>query len=180
MVAYITDLKEKVKKLENSELKGALLSYLDMREMIYSMLEKVPEEKLGYKPADKPEVHTLRECFAELARVELSRIKGFKTGINQHGAGHEALSDEPTKQEILDALKKMDVDLVDLITSPDFDPNKQMVRQNRKGEALGKTKILWSLWGMRNHENMHLGMIRRDLDAIGVQPSEEYVKYWYG
>jgi len=180
MDTYIHDLKKRAHALPHSEVQGFLGSFLDLREMVYAMLRDIPEEKLDYKPNTEPETADLRECFAELIRVEASLVKGLETGKRQMGGGRDAISKKPTKEELLRAFHDIDMKLFAIITDKNFLPDKEIPWINNDGTVRSQWKAMWHLWGLRNHENLHLGMIRRDIDAIKVKPPTEYTRYWYG
>jgi hypothetical protein len=180
MVDYVRELLEKTGSLPEGEIKGFLRSYLPLREMVYAMLMVVSEEKLDYKPADKEDVADLRDCFSELPRVEWGRVLAFESGVSRRGAGKVIMSPVPKKEGILEKMEMADRKLFEVISGAGFDKERVIEKYDENGVKIGETKAIWWLWGLRNHENMHLGMIRRDLDAIGVDPPEEYVKYWYG
>lgn len=177
---YIKELLAKVTDLPQGPAREFFGAYLPLREMVYTSLEKVPEDRLDYKPEDSKEVHALRECFAELPRVEKSLILGLQTGTRKMGSGKDILTPNPTKDEILSVCEKTDLELFNIVTKDSFEPLKKIAYINSSGEELKKIPAIFMLWGLRNHENLHLGMIRRDLDAIGVAPPDSYIKYWYG
>lgn len=178
--AYLSKLKEKTAEIQNEDMRNLYKGFLSIREMTFSMLLKVPEEKLNYKPNPKEMTQDLRECFAELPRVQLSLVKAFQTGKRAMGQGHLALSDKPAKEEIIAAFEKVDNDLLDVLRNKDFNPQMEVVWLDKAGNEKWKTTAYLMFVGFRNHENMHLGMIRRDFDGIDIEPSDEYVKYWYG
>ncbi len=170
---------EKVHSLPGSEVKDFLKSFLDMRAMVVGCLREIPEGKLDYAPSQMAGTHTLRDCIAELPIVEQGLIDGIETGRRRMFSNDMFEGKKPTKEEILNILKETDEALFDAITSSTFDSEKKIEFLGKDGQVKWKTTAIMMLWGLRNHENMHLGMIRRDLDAIGVNPPAEYVKYWY-
>ena len=179
--SYLEKLYLEAEKLTENEIKSFLKSYLDMRGMNYSMLLLVSEDDLNYKPkGGRKRAITLRDLFSELPRVVASFVRGYKSGKRKFGGGHDVLPEKPTKKQILSAMEKTDSELFELITADKFNANKEIPFIGKDGKEKFTSKAIWMLWGIRNHENMHLGFIRRDFDGLDLDPSVEYVRYWFG
>src|SRR3989344_7274730 len=168
---YVSQLIEKANALPESEIKGFLISFLTMRSMVVGCLREIPEDKLDYAPSQNRGTHTLRDCIAELPIIEQELIKGIESGRRKMFSNDmfEEMfgTKRPIKKEILNSLMKNDGQLFKIVTSSSFESGKEVVFLGKDGQVKLNSTTMKILLSFRNHEVMYLGMIRRDLDAIG-------------
>jgi len=174
---YIKELRAEIDQIPNESMRLCMRDYLQAREQNRDILLAIPEDLLDYKVAPGEEVQSLRENFAELARVEASLLRGLRSGRRVHSGGHSILPELPKKEEIIDTYDKLDREMFILLKDPAFDPKDTFIYAGENGTEQTLRKG-GSVWYFFYHEMKELGSIRAKLDGVGIKPPESYKKAW--
>jgi hypothetical protein len=166
-----------MKSIEQSEIEKLLTTFFVDRRINREFYENVPEEKYDYRMVDTSnrKSDSVRESLIHQIQIQRKYIKGIKTGRLEFTKAAEGGLELParTKAELLEELRAVDDEIVQVLNKPDIKEKQIEVPWSSERQSMSSV-----LKALHYHELLHTGWNIAVMDHLEMERYQALRDVW--
>lgn len=162
-----------VSAIANPDVRMFYGLFIAQRRIIRDFYVNLPDDKFDFRMVDTPERRSdsPRESLAHILDVQLVYMDAIKTGKLDFGKIGQ-VDASASKAELLIEMDRIDTEMIEYITHPDFNPNQHV-------EApWGSMTAGAMLHATREHDILHVGWNLALMDHLNMPRFDSLKQYW--
>lgn len=164
-----------ISKVTDPKARDFLQTFFIHREINREIYKKIPEGKFGFRMVDTPErkSDSPRESLVHQINVQKTYMKAVEIGELRFADYYKGKLKVKSKDALLKELKKVDKELIKILTNKENLKRKIIVPWNKKGIG-----VVEMFWGLNDHEILHTGWNLAIMDHLNIERFPALRKMW--